>query len=134
MDEHDPDQYKCKWLNLYSGPRDAKYSSISKWMTQNPEKASCWAGRMLVQIGCKDVEHPKVQQTNIEKKDYDRILNEVSSRREDYMVMVQIPSAISLPGTKKYKIRIKIGHSEWTSNDPIQIEKEYARWNYQEKI
>jgi hypothetical protein len=50
------------------------------------------------------------------------------------MVIVQIPSAISLPGTKKYKIRIKIGHSEWTSNDPIQIEKEYARWNYQERI
>lgn len=81
------DKPEIKWLNLYAGPKDAKNTAVANWMTQNPEKASSWAGRILIKIGAEDSKHPIVSQNRMSPEYFEKVMNERNSivkRQEIY--------------------------------------------------
>lgn len=46
-----------KWINLYGAPLDRMGSNVDK-MNKNPEDASLWKGRILVEYFGEDVKYP----------------------------------------------------------------------------
>ena len=48
---------KFMWKNVYGSPLDMK-GEITDLMNSNPEAASTWKGRILVQVVCEKTEKP----------------------------------------------------------------------------
>ena len=51
------DKSMTKWINLYGAPIDYMGSNVDK-MNKNPEDASIWKGRILVEYFAEDVKYP----------------------------------------------------------------------------
>ena len=48
---------QMKWINLYGAPVGRSGSNTDK-MNNNPECASTWKGRILVEYHCEDFKYP----------------------------------------------------------------------------
>ena len=48
----------CVWKNIYGSPIEASSSDFKKTMNENPEFASSWKGRVLVQCTAELTEKP----------------------------------------------------------------------------
>ena len=85
-------------------------SKYKRAMNENPEVASTWKGRILVQCIAEPTEKPlsKVQEIPVE------VVEEAKQAMEDreYAVIAQIGQAVALPTDKKYEIKITIGGFE----------------------
>lgn len=46
------------WQNLYGAPKGYSGANVDM-MNDNPEMASAWMGRCLMQIECEDSKHPE---------------------------------------------------------------------------
>lgn len=49
---------QCKWINLYGAPID-RSGSVTDEMNKNPDVASNWKGRIVVEYWCIDHKYPE---------------------------------------------------------------------------
>jgi len=57
---------KFFWKNIYGSPLNQSNSDFKKDMNENPELASNWKGRVLMQIECYETEKPVAKVARIE--------------------------------------------------------------------
>lgn len=54
-----------QWYNIYGAPIN-KMGDISTAMNHNPELASTWKGRLLMNIQCEDALNPEMKQEAVD--------------------------------------------------------------------
>lgn len=60
------------WKNIYGSPLGQKNSQAKRDMNENPELASTWKGRILMQISCEETKKPLAKVVKIS----DELVNE----------------------------------------------------------
>ena len=97
-------------------------------MNNNPEYASNWKGRLLLQYYAEDTKHPEMKIEDISnsvKQDAAKWVTQT-----EYELMVEIGTGICLPDSKKYKIRIAINDFVLQTDGSMHDKEEnYCRWN-----
>lgn len=116
-----------KWINLYGAPLDYMGSNVDK-MNKNPEDASLWKGRILVEYFAEDVKYPVRKKRDIlDNAIVERVMAFMAPR--EYQIMLELGSGISLPGSEKYELKMCLGKREWSSKAPKHAANNYCRWN-----
>lgn len=70
-----------KWINLYGGPVGYMGSTTEK-MNKNPDLASTWKGRILVEYFVKDIKYPVMKIKPIkDDADFQRVQAEMAPRQ-----------------------------------------------------
>ena len=67
------------WKNIYGCPMGMSSSSFKTEMNNNPEVASWWKGRVLLEVVCKLTDSPIVQVKDIKKNVIDNYKNQFKS-------------------------------------------------------
>mmetsp|Transcript_30294 Transcript_30294/g.46320 ORF Transcript_30294/g.46320 Transcript_30294/m.46320 type:complete len:131 (+) Transcript_30294:880-1272(+) len=98
---------KFVWKNVYGSPLNQSNSQAKRDMNENPELASNWKGRILMQIACEETEKPIAKVEPIE----DELVMEAKAfmRDKEYEVIAEVGQAVALPKKKKYSVKIVIG-------------------------
>lgn len=81
-------------------------------MNENPELASAWMGRCLMQIDCEDSKHPERKQCPLEDSLKQTAIDFGLFTPNEYEIIADIGLGICLPGDEKYTVKIKIGDFE----------------------
>ena len=121
---------RWEWINLYGAPVGYSGSSCTK-MNDNPEVASTWKGRVLVEYWVEDCKFPEFKIRNIDVKDnFDRAkFAEMTNKASEYTVAIELGSGFVLPSEQKYKLKLAIGDEEWQTGDPKTQKGDHCRWN-----
>lgn len=120
------------WKNIYGAPTEPKqYSGKNNdKMNVNPELASWWKGRILVQCVAEETTEPQLL---VKKIDQEVIAKaEEFLKPRDYNLQIYFAGALALPfDSKQYQVSVRIGEREWMSGIPpqAQIKKKYNRYN-----
>jgi len=96
-------------------------------MNENPDVATNWKGRVLIQVICEETEKPVAKVEDIKeeiKKEANQYL-----RNKDYDVIAEIGQACALPKNKKYTIKMIIGGEVFETEAPRYAKKNYNRFN-----
>jgi|LauGreDrversion4_2_1035121.scaffolds.fasta_scaffold79668_4 hypothetical protein len=117
---------KFSWCNIYGAPLGHR-GSITDTMNSNPEAASAWKGRILVQVLSEDTEKPTCIKRKIDPKNFD--LAKPYMEMREYDVIADVYSGIALPSEDKYRVMIKIADFELITEAPKFALKNYNRWN-----
>ena len=116
-----------KWINLYGAPLDYMGSNVDK-MNKNPEDASLWKGRILVEYFSEDVKYPVRKKRNVEDTAIiDKVMAFMAPR--EYQILLELGRGICLPSSEKYELKMCIGKREWASDSPKHAANNYCRWN-----
>ena len=110
-----------RWLNLYGGP--IGYSNgYFKWMNDNPEGATQWKGRVLVEYWTEDDKFAKSKKHHLNKEE---MTKEIALKMplNKYFIIGEVGSGIALPDSKKYTIKVMMGKYELANTAPKQTEK-----------
>ena len=59
---------KFFWTNIYGSPLNQSNSQAKREMNENPELASNWKGRILMQIECEETEKPVAKICRIDQE------------------------------------------------------------------
>jgi hypothetical protein len=97
-------------------------------MNSNPEHASTWKGRILMQVTAEKTEKPQCLMQQCTEEEI--LMAQPYLKPHDFEVMCEVGQGVSLPGAHKYTVMIKIGDLEITSADPKLQEGTYNRWSY----
>ena len=96
------------WENIYGAPPDTD-GDVADKMNDNPEMASHWRGRMLLEISCVEEDKPK---KGVEKLEPEiRAAAEAAGffEEEEFEIWCEFGQGIALPETdKKYQARVTI--------------------------
>ena len=60
------------WKNIYGSPMGCDDTEVKKQMNLNPDMASNWKGRILMQIECIPTEKPCAKVQPIQEEEYER--------------------------------------------------------------
>ena len=117
------------WQNIYGGP--AGYNnSASQIMNDNPELASAWKGRLLMQIESEDCKHPERREQALEETIKQRAIDAGMFMQQEYEIIAEVGMGICLPTSNKYTVKIKIGDIEIESSSPKECKGSgYNRWS-----
>ena len=58
---------RMRWVNVYGSPMGQSDTQIKREMNENPEIASNWKGRVLLQVMCEKTEKPVAKVVNIDE-------------------------------------------------------------------
>jgi hypothetical protein len=112
-------------------------------MNENPELASTWKGRILIQVSAEKTEKPKLLVQDLTEDD--RQLAQAYMKEHEYEIIAEVGQGIALPmgstgigmlsveSSEKYSIMLKIGDFELRSEKAVTVENNYNRWNYRFK-
>jgi hypothetical protein len=98
-------------------------------MNSNPDMASTWKGRVLMQVIADKADKPLIKINDL-VEDQIATVNSFLQPKE-YEVIAEIQQGISLPETKKYSVKIMIADFEMQTTDkPKFAENNYNRWSH----
>ena len=118
-----------KWMNLLGAPLNRK-GEFSDLMNDNPEYASTWKGRILMQLECVDTDQPEMKVQAIDPQIQQDCIDQGYFEEKYYDFMAEVGQGICLPGQKKYKVQVRLGDYTMTTGDPCEYEnKGYNRWS-----
>ena len=119
------------WKNIYGAPVDIG-GSYAAQMNENPEIASLWKGRILMQVLAVKTDKPVLRVQNIPEEEVKKAAEYLRDRK--YAVRVQITSAIGLPKEdEKYEVVVRLADREWSSGKAVVNKGRYNRFNYRNK-
>lgn len=98
------------WKSFYGSPLNQSGSEAKTAMNKEPNLASNWKGRLLVQTIVEKCEKPKHLVRPIEMDQI--MLAEPFLKNKTYKFICQIGQAVALPTNKPYKIRVTLGGHE----------------------
>ena len=116
------------WENIYGAPPDTD-GDVAEKMNDNPEMASHWRGRMLLEITCEECDKPK---KGVEKlaPDVREAANEAGYfGEEEYEVFLEFGQGISLPKDEKYHARLTIQDFKLQTDKVLENHGKYNRWS-----
>jgi hypothetical protein len=96
-------------------------------MNEDPNTASNWKGRVLMQITCEPTEKPVAKVEAIPED----VLNQAKAflRNKEYEVIAEIGQAVALPKHKKYSVKMVIGGHVFETKEARVQKKNYNRFN-----
>lgn len=121
------------WLNLYGAP--IGYSGpATEQMNSNPEAASQWKGRILIHYQLKETKEPEMKIADIppeilSQKVGEKLLLDTWYSKKPFQIIGEIGSAIALPDSKNYRIKISINDWSWTTPKPVEKKENYCRYS-----
>ena len=79
---------RMRWVNVYGSPMGQSDSQMKREMNENPEIASNWKGRVLLQVMCEKTEKPVAKVVNID----DMLVKEAQAFRvnDDYHIIAEV--------------------------------------------
>ena len=108
-------EFPIFWRNLYGAPLGVTGDHTDE-MNSNPEYASLWKGRVLMQVVAEETDTPTLK---ICQADGQAVNDSYQYRQpREYQILFQIPLGIALPGKHRYYIKLKIGNFELVTNKP----------------
>lgn len=118
---------KFKWLNLFGAPLDCSGDN-TKRMNNNPELASTWKGRLLVQFYSEDTKHPEMKIQPITPELKQSAASWV--QQNEFEIAAEIGAGICLPDSNKYRIKIVINDFTLETSKPLESKENYCRWSH----
>ena len=108
-------EFPIFWKDLYGAPLGVSGSHTDE-MNSNPEYASLWKGRVLMQVLAEETDTPTMKICEVDGQ----ALNDSYQIRKmnEYQILFQVILGIALPGKHRYSIKLKIGEFEITTNQP----------------
>ena len=103
-------------------------------MNEYPEAASTWKGRILMHASVYDTKTPEMKLAVLDPEFKTKIMKDGAFNLEEYEILAEFGSGISLPGKKKYKLRIVINDFQIDSNDPVEMKGNYNRWSFRTPV
>jgi hypothetical protein len=103
------------WKNIYGAPLDKKGDNTNI-MNSNPDLASTWKGRILMQVIAEKTEKPQIK-----VEDLNEITRELATpyfQPKEYEIIAEVGLGISLPSASKYNVKIKIADFELKTDKP----------------
>jgi len=94
-----------QWYNLYGSPLGCIGENTNR-MNDFPEVASTWKGRILMHIQCYETKNPEMKVAPIEAEFKTQCMKTGAFDQQEYEIIAEFGSGISLPDKKKYKVRI----------------------------
>lgn len=117
------------WHNLYGAPNGYSGQTCDL-MNEHPEMGSEWKGRILMQIESADAKHPEKKETVLEETIKQQAIALGFFEEHEYEIIAEIGMGISLPSnSSQYKVMIKIGDFELTTEYPKEYKAGYNRWS-----
>jgi hypothetical protein len=114
------------WKNIYGAPL-GKSGENTNIMNHNPDLASTWKGRILMQAIAEKVEKPEITVLDLDDDTKNIALPQMEDH--EYEIIAEVGLGISLPAEKKYSVKIKIADFEMRTEKPVAAEATYNRWN-----
>ena len=114
------------WKNIYGSPLGVSGETTNQ-MNANPEIASNWKGRILMQVTAEKTEKPLCLLRNLSKEDVEAA--SVLYQAHEFEVIAEIGQGVSLPSADKYNVMIKIADLELKTEKPLTAENNYNRWS-----
>jgi hypothetical protein len=106
-------------------------------MRQNPDLASTWRGRILMQVLAEKTDRPEITHRPLEE-DF-KTIHEPYMKEHEIEIIVEFGVGISLPDMrkmgmpftdiKKYNLKVAIADCELKTDKPQYAEGTYNRWN-----
>lgn len=97
-------------------------------MNENPEIASNWKGRVLINVECKKTEKPVAKVQAIKQEEVAKAA--MFRKPKEYKILAEIGQGIALPAEQKYQVRMIIGgHVIETDKSKTFQKKNYNRYN-----
>jgi hypothetical protein len=118
---------QCKWINLYGAPTGRSGSNTNK-MNKNPDEASNWKGRIVIEYWCVDHKYPEFKVQNI-PADFDTRLYERTIAPNRYFLIGEFGSALCLPTHEKYKLKFALADMGYESSKPKNNKSDFCRWD-----
>jgi hypothetical protein len=97
-------------------------------MNENPEIASNWKGRVLLQVSAFKTDKPVAKVCRTENK----LVQEAQEETKDntYSIIAEVGQAICLPKkNKKYTVKIIVGGEVLETKEAKVVDSNYNRWN-----
>jgi len=85
-------------------------------MNHNPELASTWKGRILMQVVAEKTDKPIIKLQDLDEK-----VQELANpylKPSEFEIIAEVGMGISLPDAKKYNVKIMIGDFEFKTEKP----------------
>lgn len=120
-------QNKFFWANIYGSPLNLSNSDAKRDMNENPELASNWKGRILMQIECSETEKPVAKVCKIDQEIVDDA-NAYKTNRK-YQMIAEVGQAVALPYNDKFSVKILVGGQEFLTGKAKVAKKDYNRFN-----
>jgi len=115
------------WKNIYGAPLSCSGKNTDK-MNLNPEIASFWKGRILVQCIAEETEKPLLMVKKIEADEVENAKRCLENR--SFSVSLFIAGALALPiDNKEFYVSVRIADKEWFSGEPKVVKAKYNRYN-----
>ena len=96
-------------------------------MNSNPELASTWKGRILIQVVAEKTEKPVIKVEDLPDEIVELSLPFLELR--EYEIIAEVGQGIALPAAKNYTVRIKIGDYVLGTEKALFAENTYNKWN-----
>jgi len=116
---------KFFWKNVYGAPI-GKSGANTDTMNANPEMASTWKGRVLMQVIAEKTEKPQCIKKHLTEEDIEMAKPYFEAKEFD--IIAEVGQGLALPDNSKYKVMIKIAELELLTGDPKNNAGCYNRW------
>ena len=118
---------KYDWKNIYGAPVGHSGKMCDK-MNNNPEVASLWKGRILVQCVAEETEKPLLKLLDLDNDTIEEARDCHEIRK--YAVRCFFYGALCVPeADQEYGISLRIADKEWLCEKPATYKKRYNRFN-----
>ena len=118
---------KFDWKNIYGSPLKCSGKNTDK-MNLNPEIASFWKGRILMQVLCEESEKPLLLVQKIPADDVEKAKQYLYDRQ--YKIAIYFGSILSTPkDNTAYTLELRIADKEFNSDDNSTKNLKYNRFN-----
>jgi hypothetical protein len=115
------------WKNIYGAPLNVSGNMTNK-MNNNPEIASFWKGRILVQSLCEETEKPLLMMHALDDNVIEAAKPYIQNR--SFAASLFIAGAIGLPiDNKEFYVTVRVAEKEWSSGSPKVTKAKYNRYN-----
>lgn len=103
------------WKNIYGSPLNVQ-GETKKAMNENPDIASTWKGRMLIQITAEETEKPEIMVRDIPEEEREEA--QAYMKPKEYEIIAEVGQGLYMPTDDEYQVRIQIGDAIWDSGKP----------------
>lgn len=106
---------KIRWVNIYGSPMGQADTAAKREMNENPEIASNWKGRVLLQVTCHKTDKPVAKVCSIDPE----LVKEAQERLipQDYTILAEVGQGICLPEKRKYKVKLIVGGKQFCTDE-----------------
>lgn len=109
---------RFEWKNIYGAPMEMSGKWVDK-MNENPEVASYWKGRILVQAVAELSEKPLLLVKDMEPDVIE--LAEDCYEMRDYQVRCFFYGALNCPEVGEFGVSMRIADKEWKLDKPVTV-------------